>query len=215
MQNNNQSVNNVNPHGILDIAAQKIKKHKYIIICFFAAMFIITGGFAFREYLQNRKHQQQWGDLFLAELNFTDSGDNSLKDIEDFVSKNGRTSAGAYGAFMLGNAYYQLKDYTKAEIYFKQAITNGNSDMAALAEVSLIAAQVAGAQHGAAVAQADAFLAKNPAHFAAGQVKQHRALTLDLSGKKPEAKAAYEQLLQEYPGTYYAAFAQLRLDSLK
>lgn len=202
------------PQGIIDIAVKKIKANKNVIITIIAVLLVAVCVFSVYKQQQNKKYQEEWGNMFLAELSLVTEKDNSVAALEDFASKYKNTPAGAYAAMTMGNAYYQMDDFPKAETYFKQALSEGNKDIAALAETSLIAVQISQKMYDAAIAQAEAFAAKNPTHFALAQVNQYKALAQELSGKKDEAKAEYKKITQEYPNTYYAAFAELRLKQL-
>jgi tetratricopeptide (TPR) repeat protein len=207
--------NKKHEHGIIDALVHKIKEHRKPVLCIVAAVLVITAAGGIYNQIKEKAYQDEWGNLFLAELNFVNSKEGSLTPLESFALKYENTPAGAYAANLLGNAYYQTKNYSKAELYFKQAVKEGNKELSALAEVSLVAIYVAQNMFEPAIAQANAFLAKNPAHFAVGQVKHYKALALELSGKKEEAKAEYTQIGQDYPNSYYAAFAALRLEEFK
>ena len=201
-------------HGILDIFEAGLKKKKNIIIGAAIAVLAIAALWGVWEHIEHQKYQKQWGNLFMAELAFINSEDRSLKPLEVFAAQNAKTDAGVYAAFTLGNAYYQLRDYIKAETYFKQAMAHGNKNMAPLAEVSLIAAQVAAADYKGAIAQADSFAAKYPAHFAMAQIKHYRAMAQELAGYVI-ARQSYQEIERDYPNTYYAAFARQRLAEMK
>jgi len=205
----------VNPDGVLDLLTRALKKNKEIILGVVAAVVLAAAGWAVWEHIEHKMYQAQWGNLFLVELDFMNNEDRSLQPLEDFAAQNRATDAGVQAAFMLGNAYYQLKDFVKAAFYFKQAVENANKYMAPLAEVSLIATQIASTDYQGAITQADSFAAKYPAHFAMGQVKHYKALAQELSGKTAAAKESYAVIEQDYPNTYYAAFAQQRLGALK
>jgi predicted negative regulator of RcsB-dependent stress response len=207
--------NKNNEHGILDIAALKLKRHKKPVLWCAAAILLISLAFSLYTHLKHKAYQKQWGDLFLAELSFVDSADNSLAAMEAFALKYDNAPAGAYAALTLGNAYYQKKDYTKAEVYFKQALKEGNKELAPLAEISLTAVYIAQNMFDKALSQADAFTAKNPAHFALGQVAQYKAIALEAAGKTQEAQAAYKKISEDYPNSYYALFANLKLAESK
>lgn len=177
-------------------------------------MVISAGSAAYTQH-KEAKYQAQWSKLFAAELAFVSGEEKSLSPLEDFVTANNGTQAAQYAKFTLGNAYYQMQDYTKAQDYFKQVSAGDNKEMAALADVSIIAAQVAQKEYEQAIKSADDFAAKNPTHFALGQVLQYKALAQDLSGDATAAKESYTKLKMQYPNTYYSAFADLRLKEIK
>ncbi len=191
-----------------------VKANRKGILGVIIAIVVAAAAYAGYGAYQNKKHQKQWGDMFLAELNFLTDKENSTAALEQYAQQNKNNEAGAYAALMLGNANYQIGDYPKAEMYFKQAVASKFKDISAMAEVSLITALIAQNLNEQAIAQADSFIAKNPNHFALAQVSHSKALAQELSGKKEDAKASYNKLAQDYPNTYYAAFAQLRLQEL-
>ena len=205
----------VNPDGVLDSLGKKLKKNKNIVIGAVAAVIIAAAAWAAWEQLQEKKYQAQWQALFAAELEIMKSAERSLTPLENFAAQQPSTEAGVYAAFTLGNIYYQSKDYPKAEVYFKQVMAHGNKYMAPMAETSLIAAQVAAQNYPAAIAQADAFAAAYPAHFAMAQVKHYKVLAQELAGQTAAAKEGYAGIVLDYPNTYYSAFAQQRLGDMK
>jgi predicted negative regulator of RcsB-dependent stress response len=201
-------------HGIIDKAVLAAKKHKNTILITVAAVIVAAGALSYYAYNKEQKYQAQWGGLFSAELAYVGGEGGSLQSIEDFAAgPYAKTDAGAYAALVLGNAYFQTQDFTKAELNFKQAMDSGNKHLAALAEVSLVAVLLSGQHYQAAMDQAAAFEAKYPTHFALAQVKQQRALAQELAGQKEAAQASYKALAADYPNTYYAAFAQMRLEA--
>ncbi|MDR1123707.1 MAG: tetratricopeptide repeat protein [Elusimicrobiota bacterium] len=205
----------VNPHGILDSLEKLVRKNKNIIAGFMIAVIAATAVYAAAMHAQNKKRQQQLAGLFTAELAVAAAQDFSLKPLEDFARQNISNDEGVWAYFTLGNAQYQLKDYANAQQAFKQVMEKGNKETASLAEVSLIAAQIAAKDYNAAIAQAESFAAKYPAHFALAQVKHHKALAQELAGQKAAAKEGYTQITADYPNTYYAVFAQARLTEMK
>jgi predicted negative regulator of RcsB-dependent stress response len=204
-----------NPHGILDSLEKLVRKHKNIIAGVIIAVIAAAAVYAAWEYTQNKKRQQQLEGLFTAELAIASSRDASLKPLEDFARQNISNDGGVWAYFTLGNARYQLKDYAESQEAFKQVMVKGNKETASLAEVSLIAAQIAARDYDAAIAQAGSFAAKYPAHFALAQVKHYKTLAQELAGQKAAAKESYTQIIADYPNTYYAVFAQARLADMK
>lgn len=212
MKNNNQQQAT---HGILDVMTAKITKNKKSVLIISVIIIALAAAATVFTHFKNEKYQREWGNLFLAELSFVESADSSLSALEGFTAANENTPAGAYAAFTLGNAHYQAKDFVKAERYFKQAMEKGNKELASLSQVSLIAALISQNLYDGAIEQANVFAAKYPTHFAMAQVNQYKALAQELAGKKEEAKEGYKKLTEEFPNTYYSAFAELRLEALK
>ena len=216
MKNNNQQ--KINEKGIIDVLEQKIKLYKKQILITLGIIILAIAAGALTAYIKNQAYQKQWGDLFLAELPFalqTEDENADFSELEIYAAANEEKPAGAYAALTLGNAYYQNKNYEKAELYFKQALKNGNKELQPLAESSLIAAYIAQNMYDKAIEQAAAFEAKYPNHFILAQVKTHRALATELSGKPQEAKAMYLEIAEQYPSSYSASLAKLQADKIK
>lgn len=216
MKNNNQQ--KINEKGIIDVLEQKIKLYKKQILITLGIIILAIAAGALTAYIKNQAYQKQWGDLFLAELPLalqTEDENADFSELEIYAAANEEKPAGAYAALTLGNAYYQNKNYEKAELYFKQALKNGNKELQPLAESSLIAAYIAQNMYDKAIEQAAAFEAKYPNHFILAQVKTHRALATELSGKPQQAKAMYLEIAEQYPSSYSASLAKLQADKIK
>ncbi len=217
MKNNNNQ-QKINEKGILDVLEQKIKLYKKQILITAGIIILAIAAGALTAHLKNKAYQKQWGDLFLAELPLalqTEEEKADLSKLEIYAAANEEKPAGAYAALTLGNAYYQTQNYEKAELYFKQALKNGNKELQALAESSLIAAYIAQNMYDKAIEQANAFEAKYPNHFILAQVKTHKALATELSGKPEEAKTLYLEIAEQYPSSYSASLAKLQADKIK
>lgn len=215
---NNTNQKKMNEKGVLDVLESKVKLYKKQIALTAGVVVLAAAAAGLISHLKNQAYQKQWGDLFLAELPIATAQEGETPDfsqLEVYAASNETSQAGAYAALTLGNAYYQEKNYEKAEIYFKQAIKNGNKDLQAVAETSLIAVYIAQENYAKAVEQADAFIAKNPNHFAMAQVKTHKALATELSGKPQEAKALYAEIIEQYPSSYSSALAELQSSKIK
>lgn len=215
---NNTNQQKINEKGVLDVLESKVKLYKKQIALTAGIVVLVAAAAGLISHLKNQAYQKQWGDLFLAELPIAAAQEGETPDLsqlEVYAAANESSQAGAYAALTLGDAYYQQKNYEKAEIYFKQAIKNGNKDLQAIAESSLIAVYVAQEAYAKAVEQADAFIAKNPGHFALAQVKTHKALATELSGKPQEAKVLYAEIIEQYPSSYSSALAELQSSKIK
>jgi Uncharacterized protein conserved in bacteria len=213
----NKSVNKTvllpEQRGIIDKAVVMFSANKKVFAVLVIAVLAAAIGFAAYSHNQQKAYQDQWAGLFKAELNFV-SDQNSLAPLENFVEANPATDAAIYARLTLGNAYYQTQDYVKAQEYFKQVASGKNKELAALAEVSSVATDVAQKDYAGAIKAADAFIAKNPTHFAMGEVLQYKALAQELSGDAKSAKESYTKISMQYPQTYYSAFADMRLKEL-
>ncbi len=215
MKNTTQTVLQPQQHGIIDKAIVCFNANKKVVLIISAAVLVAAAGYAAYKQSAKQSYQDQWAKLFNAELGFVSSKEQSLTPLENFVSANPKTQAAVYAKLTLGNAYYQMQDYTKAKDYFNQVASGENKELAALAEVSVTASDLALKDYPSAITAADAFAAKYPTHFALAQVLQYKALAQELAGNLKEAKESYTKVSMQYPNTYYAAFADLRLKDLK
>ena len=205
----------ISDQGIIDKMMKMLFKNKNAVIGLAIVLVLLAAAYGIYTERQAAAYQQQWGDSFMAELSTSQDGDNPLANMEAFANRNKNYSSGQHASLMIGNFHYQGKNYPQAEIFFRQAMAGGNRNLAALAEMSLVATLIAQNLYDAAIAQSDAFLAKYPAHFATAQMMQNKALAQELSGRKEAAKTLYQRIQEDFPNTYYSAFAQLRLAEMK
>ena len=215
MKNTTQTVLQPQQHGIIDKAIIFFNANKKAVVITTAVVLVAAAGYAAYNQSKKQAYQDQWAKLFGAELSFVSAKEQSLAPLEEFVSANPKTQAAAYAKLTLGNAYYQMQDYAKAKDYFNKVAAGENKELAALAEVSVIASNLAAKDYAATVTAADAFAAKYPTHFALAQVFQYKALAQELAGNVKEAKESYTKVSMQYPNTYYSAFADLRLKDIK
>ena len=212
--NTNVVQTNPSQEGIIDLMVRQIKTHKKALLITGAAVLLVVCGFYAYQYQVNKKYQEQWSKLFLAELDFVSSGNGSLSAMENYAKQYAATPAGAYANFVLGNAYYQAQKYSEAQSAFEQTVKYGAKEIADIASISLIATQIAAQKYEEALSGAETFIAQNPTYYSMGQVHQYKALAQELSGKKQDAKATYQQIKESYPDTYYSVFAEMRLNEL-
>ncbi len=215
MKNTTQTVLQPQQHGIIDKAIISFNTNKKVVLIIAAAVLVAAAGYTAYNHSKKQAYQDQWSKLFGAELSFVSSKEQSLTPLENFVSANPKTGATVYAKLTLGNAYYQMQDYAKAKDYFNQVSASDNKELAALADVSAIACDLASKDYAATITLSDAFAAKYPTHFALAQVLQYKALAQELAGNAKEAKENYTKITMQYPNTYYSAFADLRLKDLK
>jgi len=195
-----------------DSLSKWLKVNKKTIIAVAITIVIIGGIFAIIDNLRERSYQDQWSNLFMAEMAVANGGDEtSYAPLEDFANKYKTKPAGVYANFVLGTALAQQGDFLKAELFYKQALEYANEEFGAMITNSLIANTLELGDFDKAVTLADEFVAKNPTHFSVPQVKLYKALGLELAGKAEEAKEVYKGLEEDYPQTYYAAIATAKL----
>lgn len=199
-------------NGVIDNLAKWLKANKKTVIAVAITVVVIGGIFAIIDNLREKSYQDQWSNLFMAEMAVANGGDEtSYAPLEDFANKYKTKPAGVYANFVLGTALAQQGEFLKAELFYKQALEYANKEFGAMITNSLIANTLELGDFDRAITLADDFIAKNPIHFSVPQVKLYKALGLELAGKVEEAKEVYKSLEEDYPQTYYAAIATAKL----
>lgn len=211
MKNNTQN-QEPEQNGIIDNLAKWLKENKKIVTAVAVTVVIIGGIFTIVDNLRDKAYQNQWSNLFMAEMAVANGGDEtSYAPLEDFANKYKTKPAGVYASFVLGTALTQQGEYLKAEIFYKQALENANDEFAAMITNALIANTLELGDFERAVTLADDFMNNNPTHFSIPQVKLYKAFGLELSGNTEDAKKEYKAIEEDYPQTYYAAIANAKL----
>ena len=199
-------------NGITDNLAKWIKENKTVVTAVVITAIVIGGIFAIIDNLRNKAYQNQWSNLFMAEMAVANGGDEvSYAPLEEFANKYKTKPAGVYANFVLGTALAQQGDYLKAEVFYTQALKYANEEFGAMITNAFIANTLEAGDFERAVSLADEFIAKNPTHFSIPQITLYKALALELSGKIDEAKAIYKSIEEDYPQTYYSAIATAKL----
>ncbi len=209
---NNQQTQTPAGNAAIDNSTNWLTNNKKTIIAVAITAIVIGGIFAVIDNLRDKAYQDQWSNLFMAEMAVANGGDaSSYAPLENFASKYKTKPAGVYANFVLGTALTQQKEYLKAEIFYKQALEYANDEFAAMITNALLANTLEAGDFERAVTLADEFITKNPTNFSIPQVKLYKALGLELAGKTEEAKEVYKSLEADYPQTYYAAIAAAKL----
>lgn len=199
-------------NGVIDNLTKWLIANKKTVIAVAVTVVVIGGIFAIVDNLRDRAYQNQWSNLFMAEMAVANGGDeNSYAPLEEFASKYKKKPAGVYAAFVLGTALTQQGEFLKAEVFYRQALEYANDEFAAMITNALIANTLELGDYERAVSLADNFIAKNPTHFSVPQIKLYQAIGLEQAGKAEEAKEVYKSLVEDYPQTYYAAIATAKL----
>ena len=209
---NNQQNQTPAENGVIDNLTKWLVTNKKTVIAVAVTAIVIGGIFAIIDNLRDKAYQDQWSNLFMAEMAVANGGDASTyAPLEDFANKYKTKPAGVYASFVLGTALTQQKEYLKAELFYKQALEYANDEFAAMITNALIANTIELGDFEKVVTLSDEFLAKNPTHFSIPQIKLYKALGLEYGGKTEEAKEVYKSLEEDYPQTYYAALAAAKL----
>ena len=211
MTNNTQN-QEIQQNGVTDNLGKWIKENKTVLTAVVITAIVIGGIFAVIDNLRDKAYQNQWSNLFMAEMAVANGGDpSSYAPLEEFANKYKTKPAGVYANFVLGTALAQQGDYLKAEVFYNQALKYANAEFGAMITNAYIANTLEAGDFERAVALADEFIAKNPTHFSIPQITLYKALALELSGKIDEAKTIYKSIEEDYPQTYYSAIATAKL----
>ena len=204
--------NQTSKNGVIDNLAKWLTANKKTVIAVAVTALIIGGIFAIIDNLRDKAYQNQWSNLFMAEMAVANGGDEaSYAPLEEFAAKYKTKPAGVYASFVLGTALTQQGEFLKAEVFYRQALEYANDEFADMITNALLANTLEQGDYDRAVTLADEFIAKNPTHFSVPQIKLYKALGLELAGKTEEAKEVYKSLGEDYPQTYYAAIAAEKL----
>ncbi len=209
---NKQQTQMPEENGIIDNLAKWLTKNKKTVIMVAVTAVVLGSIFAIIDNLRDKAYQNQWSNLFMAEMAVANGGDaSSYAPLEDFAAKYKKKPAGVYASFVLATALTQQGEFLKAEVFYKQALQYANEEFAAMITNALIANTLELGDYERVINLVDEFVAKNPTHFSIPQLKLYKALALESAGKTEEAKEVYKSLEEDYPQTYYAAIAVAKL----
>jgi len=177
----------------------------------FAAVLIVVitaAGALFFEIKKSRSQENSWKELAMSVM-FGDA--NSLDTVP---AKYPGTDAALYAGYFKADALYSAGDYAKSIPVFKDLAAARNKELAAIAQLSLAAAQQADGKFDDSVKTASDFLARYPDHFALPQAYLTLALSQELAGRKEAAVENYKIITARFPKTYFGAFAANKLKDL-
>ena len=130
---NNQQNQTPAENGVIDNLTKWLVTNKKTVIAVAVTAIVIGGIFAIIDNLRDKAYQDQWSNLFMAEMAVANGGDASTyAPLEDFANKYKTKPAGVYASFVLGTALTQQKEYLKAELFYKQALEYANDEFAAM-----------------------------------------------------------------------------------
>ena len=211
MTNNTQN-QTPEENGVVDNLSKWLAANKKIVIAVAVTAIVIGGICGIVDNLRDKAYQNQWSNLFMAEMAVANGGDaSSYAPLEEFAAKYKTKPAGVYASFVLGTALTQKGEFLKAEVFYRQALEYANEEFSAMITNALIANTLEMGEYDRAITLADEFTTKNPTHFSVPQIKLYKALGLELAGREGEAKEVYKSLEEDYPQTYYAAIAAAKL----
>ena len=207
-----QEQNTINENGIIDNLVKWMQKNKKTLVSIAITAILVGAVFSVIEYLKNKDYQEQWSQLFVAELSVVNGGDSeSYAPLETFAEQYKTKPAGVYASFVLGSALAQQEKFTEAEKYFKQALENANEEFSPLIMNSLASVYLATNKLDDTLNIIADFENKYSNHFSISQMKLYKGFALELKGNKQEAENIYRAILEDYPNTYYSAIAQIKL----
>ncbi|MHB2025827.1 MAG: tetratricopeptide repeat protein [Elusimicrobiota bacterium] len=165
---------------------------------------------AFAVYGARAKTVAAWNDLAIARaLAYSGRAPNALQEIQRLEADYPQSDAAAYANLFAGDVLYQGGRYQDALANYQKVLSQGRPlviqpfalDDAALAEESL------GDCKDSAV-MSRRFLDAYPENFLAPQAHLSLARCLEALGQIDEARAAYQKIALQYPGTSFAQIAQ-------
>ena len=100
-----------------------LKANKAVVAAVVMTAIVVGGIFAIIDNLRDKSYQDQWSNLFMAEMAVANGGDPSAyAPLEDFANKYKTKPAGVYANFVLATALAQQGEFLKAEVFYKQGI---------------------------------------------------------------------------------------------
>lgn len=209
-QNKNNELEGVLAKSILWIKANQ----KISAISASAALLILIVSLA-AFYHSKSVQKEAWQRLSLAEgLAASGHPNQALSQIKALESDYPNASAEGFGLLFAGDIAYSTGNYVQAESYYLKAANENSQLIAPFALNDLTLTYEASGQRDKSVEEAQKFLNLYPDHFLAPQVHSAMARSLDAEGKIEDAKIAYQKIALEYPNTFFATWAQNRLNAL-
>ncbi len=167
-----------------------------------------VGGFIL--YTAHKKATAAWNGLFISRsLAYSGHAKEALEEIQRMENDYPGQPATAYADLFGGDVLYQGGQYKDALSYYQKVLDQGRPTVIlpfALGDTALTQEAMGDCQDASATAQR--FLDTYPDNFLAPQVHLSLARCLDTLGDKVQAKADYQKIAIEYPGTSFAALAQ-------
>lgn len=178
---------------------------QHVIITAAAAIVIIGGVFAFKQYSDNKTTGANQ-ELLRA---------TSLDELEGAVAKYGSTKAGNAIRLRLAKAYYDASKYEEARDAYDMCIRKGApAGFKEVAELGRAHALEGLGRLDDAMAAYTAFEKKHAEHFLQPQAVMGAARVLTLQGKKDEAKKRLENLKAQKTGDAAWEMAIANLDGI-
>lgn len=154
-----------------------------------------------------------WDQLSLAQgLAYTGRADVSLQQIKELESQYPNAKAAGFALLFAGDTLYPRAQYKEALEYYAKILELGQpKNLLPLALGGTAITQEASGAVQQALQTAQRFLETYPDHFLAPQVHACLARCLEAAGQAEQAKAACQKIVLQYPDTYWASWAQNRL----
>ena len=177
----------------------------------------ITAAITIVDYVQETRQDNARKEFYkiakqIRTLNTSDTS-SAIKIIEDGVGKLGNTDAGMEASYMLGDLYYNKKEWDSAIKNYQKVVTKGNGLMKELATLGIAYSKENKADLNGALESfnkiKDNKVSSYSAIAALGAGRCYQKL-----GDKSKALAAYEAILIAYPDTDYARQASTAKASL-
>ncbi|MBI4679448.1 MAG: tetratricopeptide repeat protein [Elusimicrobia bacterium] len=182
-------------------------------VLFGVVAFVLAVSLAGFAYFRREKSKfEAWDRLSIAQAYaFTGRVDDSLKQLAEIEKDYSSSDASGFAAVFEGDVLYRKGSYKEAAASYAKALAQGDRRLEPLALADIGMAQEAAGLYAEAKETSRRFLDSFPDHFMAPQVHACLARSLGYLKLTDEARAAYQKMTLQYPDTFWATWAQARL----
>ncbi|MFA6317656.1 MAG: tetratricopeptide repeat protein [Elusimicrobiota bacterium] len=182
-------------------------------VLFGAVIVVLAGalaGFAIFRHIKIR--DDAWDRLSMAQAYaFTGRIDEALKQLAEIQKDYSSSPASSYAIIFEGDILYRKGSYKEAASAYSRAMERGGKGIEPLALADLGIAQEASGLYTEAKDTSRRFLDTFPDHFMAPTVYASLARSLGRLNQTDDQKAALQKMTLQYPDTFWAAWAQAKL----
>ncbi|MBI5623223.1 MAG: tetratricopeptide repeat protein [Elusimicrobia bacterium] len=155
-----------------------------------------------------------WDRLSIAQAYaFTGRVDDSMKQLAEIQKDYSSAQASTYATLFEGDILYRKGSYKEAATAYTKALERGGKNIEPLALANLGISQEAAGLYSEAKDTARRFLDTFPDHFMAPTVYASLARCLNSLNQPDEARAALQKITLQYPDTFWASWAQAKLQA--
>ena len=186
----------------------RLNRQKAAAIAGAIVLLAAIGGFIL--YTAHKKTTAAWNGLFISRsLAYGGHAGEALQEIQRMETDYPGQPATTYAQLFAGDVLYQGGKYQDALSYYQKVLQAGRPEVIqpiALGDSALAEEAAGDCKDASSLAQR--FLDTYPDNFLAPQVHLSLARCLGTLGDKDQAKADYQKIAIEYPGTSFAKLAQ-------